>query len=131
MRSSAFIAALALSAAPLGAQLAAAPEPPPVLPAAAPVAVTAELAAPANAAPVLDAAVGARPVAMRAELRPAEQRAAAVQPPRRRGYGRDVALMAVGGAAILLGALAGGDTGGLLIVGGAVVGGIGLYQFLQ
>ena len=76
---------------------------------------------------VVDAAVGLRP----ARVANDEQAAAAYQRARRRGYGRSVALMATGGAAVVLGALAGGDAGGVLILGGAVVGLIGLYDYLR
>jgi hypothetical protein len=82
---------------------------------------------PCRAPPVADAAVGLRPTRATAD---AAERATA-QAPRRRGYGQSVALMAVGGGAVVLGALAGGDTGGILILGGAVVGLIGLYQYLR
>src|SRR5512140_2119150 len=41
------------------------------------------------------------------------------------------AMMIVGGAALLTGALIGGDAGLLISVGGAVVGLWGLYQFLK
>lgn len=41
------------------------------------------------------------------------------------------AMMIVGGAAMLTGAVVGGDGGGLISVGGAVVFLWGLYQFLQ
>ena len=42
-----------------------------------------------------------------------------------------VALMIVGGAALLAGALIEGDAGRVFMVGGAVIGLIGLYQYLQ
>ncbi|MGH7469100.1 MAG: hypothetical protein ACRENP_14180 [Longimicrobiales bacterium] len=41
--------------------------------------------------------------------------------------GQSVALMIAGGAVFLAGAIIGGDAGTLLMVGGAVVGGYGLY----
>ena len=40
-------------------------------------------------------------------------------------------LMVVGGAAILTGIVIGGDAGHAISIGGAVVGLIGLYQYLQ
>ncbi|HUQ21014.1 MAG TPA: hypothetical protein VM099_15450 [Gemmatimonadaceae bacterium] len=47
------------------------------------------------------------------------------------GAGRNVALMVVGGAALIIGAIM-GDTAGLLIaVAGAAVGLYGLYNFIQ
>ena len=41
------------------------------------------------------------------------------------------ALMIVGGAALLTGAVVGGDSGTLISVGGAVVFLLGLYQYMQ
>lgn len=126
--------ALALLAAPARAQFAAAPAADPAPDSAAPPAGTAVVVvaaatapAPVSGAPVADAAVGLRPVRGAAS----EPAGAVYQPPRRRGYGRSVALMATGGAAVVLGALAGGDAGGVLILGGAVVGLIGLYDYLR
>jgi hypothetical protein len=47
------------------------------------------------------------------------------------GAGRNVALMVVGGAALIVGAII-GDTAGLLIaVAGAAIGLYGLYNFIQ
>lgn len=43
---------------------------------------------------------------------------------------RDVALMIVGGAALILGAVIGDDAGAIMMVGGSVVGLVGLYQYL-
>lgn len=47
------------------------------------------------------------------------------------GVGQPEALMIVGGAAILVGAVIGGDAGDIFMVGGAVVGLVGLYKYLQ
>ena len=47
------------------------------------------------------------------------------------GAGQNVALMVVGGAAIVIGAIIGGAGGVLLAVAGAVVGLYGLYNFVQ
>ena len=52
-------------------------------------------------------------------------------PARRAGYGQPVALMVVGGAAVLAGLIIGGGAGTAIAVGGAVVGLVGLYQYLQ
>ena len=49
----------------------------------------------------------------------------------RQNLGKPVALMIVGGAAFVAGALIGGDAGVLIMVGGAVIGLIGLYQYLK
>ena len=50
---------------------------------------------------------------------------------RNAGLGRAQAMMIVGGAAILVGAIIGDDPGTVLMVGGAVVGLYGLYKYLQ
>jgi hypothetical protein len=52
-------------------------------------------------------------------------------PARRAGYGQPVALMVVGGAALLTGLIIGDSAGTAIAVGGAVVGLVGLYQYLQ
>jgi hypothetical protein len=52
-------------------------------------------------------------------------------PAKRAGYGQPVALMVVGGAAVLTGLIIGDSAGAAIAVGGAVVGLIGLYQYLQ
>jgi hypothetical protein len=45
--------------------------------------------------------------------------------------GQPVALMVVGGAALVVGAIIGDDPGTIIMVGGAIVGLYGLYQYLQ
>jgi predicted methyltransferase len=50
---------------------------------------------------------------------------------RRAGYGQPVALMVVGGAAVLVGLIIGGGAGTAIAIGGAVAGLVGLYQYLQ
>lgn len=50
---------------------------------------------------------------------------------RNAGLGQSEALMIVGGAAILIGAIIGDDAGAFFMVGGAVVGLYGLYRYLQ
>ena len=49
----------------------------------------------------------------------------------RGGYGQPVALMVVGGAALIAGLIIGGDAGTAIAIGGAVAGLIGLYQYMQ
>ena len=49
----------------------------------------------------------------------------------RGGYGQSTALMVVGGAAVLVGLVVGGGAGYAISVGGAVIGLLGLYQYLQ
>lgn len=43
----------------------------------------------------------------------------------------NVALMIVGGTALIVGSVVGGDSGTIIMVGGGVVGLIGLYRYLQ
>jgi hypothetical protein len=47
------------------------------------------------------------------------------------GAGRNVAMMVVGGAALVIGAVIGGAAGLLIAVAGAAVGLYGLYYFIQ
>jgi hypothetical protein len=47
------------------------------------------------------------------------------------GLGQSEALMIVGGAALLVGAVVGGDAGDIFMIGGAIVGLYGLYKYLQ
>jgi hypothetical protein len=49
----------------------------------------------------------------------------------RLGAGRNVALMVVGAAALIIGAVIGGTPGVLIAVGGAAVGLYGLYNWVQ
>ena len=49
----------------------------------------------------------------------------------RLGAGRNVALMVVGGAALIIGAVIGGTAGVLIAVTGAAIGLYGLYNFVQ
>lgn len=49
----------------------------------------------------------------------------------RAGLGQARAMMVVGVAALVAGAIIGGDPGTIVMVGGAVIGLIGLYEYLQ
>ncbi len=60
-----------------------------------------------------------------------DARALPVAAGRHGGFGQDEALMIVGGVAILAGIIVGGSAGYAISIGGAVVGLIGLYQYLQ
>jgi len=74
--------------------------------------------------PTADAlAVGVRPVIVASPTAPAARSGA--------GLGQNEAMMIVGGAAILVGAIVGGDAGDVFMIGGAVVGLYGLYKYLQ
>jgi hypothetical protein len=87
----------------------------------------ADVAAPKRpaAGPTMEAAsVAVRPV----ESKTLQLNAAAAP---RKGYGQPVALMVVGGAAVLTGLIIGNDAGTVIAVGGAVMGLYGLYEYLQ
>ena len=51
--------------------------------------------------------------------------------PLQQGQVTNVALMIVGGAALVAGSFIDGDTGTLVMLGGGVVGLVGLYRFLR
>jgi hypothetical protein len=51
--------------------------------------------------------------------------------PNHAGLGEARAMMIVGGAALIVGAVIGDTPGTLIMVGGAVVGLVGLYRYLQ
>lgn len=77
-------------------------------------------------------AAGPRLDAIVTGFRTTEQRLdSAVSLQRRQSQSQPVALMIVGGAAIVLGAVIGGDIGLLFMIGGAVALLIGLYRYLQ
>ena len=110
-------------AAPARAQATASASLTPVQTAAAPAPApaTAATATPAPAGPTMEAAS----VAVRHA--PATDAA----PARRGGYGQPVALMVVGGGALLTGLIIGGDAGTVIAIGGTVMGLYGLYEYLQ
>lgn len=110
-------------AAPAGAQTSAlAPQAAPSLaPAPTPPAVTPPSATQAPAGPTLEASTVAVRHVPTTEAAPA----------RRGGYGQPVALMVVGGAAVIVGLIIGDAPGNAIAIGGAVAGLIGLYQYLQ
>jgi hypothetical protein len=95
---------------------------------AAPVADQTPVATPAEAqvslAPFADkATVGVR------QLSPAPSSPYATPP--REHVGSNVALMIVGGATLVVGAIIGGTAGTIVMVGGGVIGLVGLYRYLQ
>ena len=103
----------------------------------APLAPRADVARPAAARDAAPAADSARigPTVDAARVAASEPRSheltvtSAAQ--RRAGLGQPVALMVVGGAALLAGLIIGDDAGTVIAVGGALVGLYGLYEYLQ
>ena len=83
--------------------------------------------------PVASAPAGPTYSAMSvAALAPATAHARVVSPAARgANLGQDKALMVVGVAALLAGAVIGGTPGTVIMIGGAVVGLVGLYDYLQ
>jgi hypothetical protein len=94
--------------------------------AAAPQIANAQAASPAHVAgPTLEAArVGVRPL-VQASTEKATPAAAA------QNVGRPLALMIVGFGALLAGAIIGDDVGTIFMVGGALIGLVGLYEYLK
>ena len=132
----AVLVALALSAAPVRAQVTdsadvanVAPAPQPALHPSLSEGVAAVAPRPAaDLGPTMAAAgVGARPYAA---AHNADDEALATMR-RRSSVSHSEALMIVGGAAFVAGALIGGDAGTIVMVGGAAVGLYGLYLYLQ
>jgi hypothetical protein len=70
---------------------------------------------------------------LRAGVHPLDSNAPAVPTlaAKNAGFGQPVALMVVGFAGLVAGAIIGGTPGTVVMVGGAAVGLIGLYQYLQ
>jgi hypothetical protein len=120
--------AVALLAAPLAAQTAAPEQNAPVavttavttaVVADAPVAVTSDVAR----GPLMkDAAVGVRLDARNAPL---------AVPPKFQATGRNPAMMIVGGAALIVGAVVGGQAGTIVMIAGGIIGLVGLWNYLQ
>ena len=115
--------ALSLVAAPLGAQQSV----------STPVVLVPPAAVIEQAAPVTSVTRG--PTLQSARFAASTQQSAAPlmlsAAPQKMNLGQARAMMIVGGAAILTGAIIGNDAGGIIMVGGAVIGLIGLYEYLQ
>lgn len=95
------------------------------LPASPDHALTTPALQPSSGGPRMDAVrLGVEPVEVNAE---AASAAAMAQ----QRMGQSMALMIVGGAALVTGLVIGGDAGTILALGGAVVGLIGLYHYLR
>ena len=112
-------------------------QPPLAVPTPPPAQVAAPETAPAPApadstlarrGPTLD---GARAAAVAPARTQQEDAAAAAMQQQSRSLGKPLALIIVGGAAFIAGLLIGDDAGTALAVGGVVVAGLGLYQYLR
>ncbi len=84
----------------------------------------------APASPEVAKATGPRVLAVTwGEQAPAPVIAAAQQS--RPNAGKDIAMMVAGGAALVVGAIVGGDAGTVIMIGGGAIGIIGLYNYLK
>lgn len=111
-----------LAAGSLGAQQTALTEP------VAPAAVTTPAATTTPAAPL----AGPRASSSRlGELVTANAEQPAAPKKGEVGAGSNVALMAVGAAAVLIGLLIGGDSGTFIAIGGGVLGLYGLFRYMR
>lgn len=81
---------------------------------------------PATGPTIESASVGIRPTVALDAAASTQRRSS-----NRSGLNGNVVLMIVGGAAMVAGGIIGGDTGTIFMVGGAVIGLWGLYNFLQ
>lgn len=89
----------------------------------------AQQASPTHSAPSAGPRLDATATALRQA--PTPQSDAVSMQRRRQSQGQPVALMIVGGAAVVLGAVIGGDVGTLFMIGGAVALLYGLYQYTK
>ena len=126
------------TAAPALAQQSLAPRTPPVdIAAPSPILESAAHVAETRAVAPMSAEQATAPVgptmnaASVAVRQPVTNEARAPYAPKRAGYGQPVALMVVGGAALLSGLIIGDGAGTAIAVGGAVIGLYGLYEYLQ
>lgn len=90
----------------------------------APAPVASTVSAPAvSASPrINDNVVGVRSAAATAVVAPA---------PAPQVRNRGTAMMVLGGAALLVGAVVGGDAGTIVMIGGGIIGLVGLWNYLQ
>ena len=94
--------------------------------------LTAVAQAPAKAPPAQRASAGPTVSASVVGIRRAEtEKKVAPAADTHMGAGRNIALMVVGGAALIIGAVIGGTPGVLIAVAGAAIGLYGLYNFVQ
>ena len=117
------VGAALVFAAPAAAQTAASANTDPQ-PAASAVQVTAPT-------PVLSLAPTKESTALSLRITPVTVPAAAMVPMPAGAQSANVALMIVGGAALVVGSVVHGDTGTIIMVGGGVIGLIGLYRYLR
>jgi hypothetical protein len=94
----------------------------PIAPVSTPTAVSSPVAAPSLASAQAAAPVGVHVIALAPPMTPA---------PTPRSTGNSPAMMIVGGVMLLTGAVIGGESGTIVMLGGAALGLIGLWQYLR
>lgn len=126
MRSTLMFSALMLAAGSLSAQQTAFDA------AVTPSAVVAPVATTAPTTPAATELAGPRATSSRlGELVKANAAEPAAPKKGEVGAGSNVALMAVGAAAVLIGLLIGGDSGSFVAIGGGVLGLYGLFRYMR
>jgi len=132
MRLSVGLIALVVAAAPLRAQGIPLSVSTDTLPSSV-AATSASSAVPADTAADTEAAVAMSRAGLQSGVHVREKVHAdhAVLASQRAGLGRPMAMMIVGGAALIAGAIISGTPGTIVMLGGAAVGLYGLYQYLQ
>ena len=91
----------------------------------------AAILAPIASAPQTERGPTLRAAAVGVQYRSTPFEPAELQQRRNVGLGQAEAMMIVGGAAVLVGAVVGGDAGDIIMIGGAIIGLVGLYKYLQ
>jgi len=123
------VLALAIVAAPAGAQAVTGSA---LLASPAPIAIDAPIAPSTAVAPTADVAAGPSLASMPAAVHRTEAAGPLrMMAPTHANMGQAKALMIVGAAAFVAGAIIGDTPGTIIMVGGAAVGLVGLYQYLQ
>jgi hypothetical protein len=122
------VIAVALLAPPLAAQSAAQQLNAPV---AAATSVTTTVVADAPIATVSDAPRGPLMKDAAVGVRLDARNAPLAVPPKFQATGRNPAMMIVGGAALIVGAVVGGQAGTIVMIAGGIIGLVGLWNYLQ
>lgn len=116
--------AVALLAAPLAAQSATTEQ-------NAPVSVTAPIVTDAPAVVATDVARGPLMKDAAVGVRLDARNTPLATPPKFQATGRNPAMMIVGGAALIVGAVVGGQAGTIVMIAGGIIGLVGLWNYLQ
>lgn len=91
----------------------------------------APIAAPSAAASMLETAPLAGPRVVQVGVTRADAESLGAASIQRQASRRDVSWMVLGGAALVVGSLVGGDGGTIIMITGGVIGLVGLWRYLQ